>query len=65
MIIHLKNIKNWLADAFTGLSRITRSHIPGDNAPIRVDVSIRELINTNKSKVCLKSGRTIGSKINF
>ncbi|KAF3663497.1 hypothetical protein FXO37_11957 [Capsicum annuum] len=61
-IIHLQNIANQLPDAFTDLSRITKSQIPAANAPIRVDVPIGQLSNANESKPHLKRGRPIGSK---
>ena len=37
-IIHLQNIAHQLPDAFTDLKRITKSHIPAENAPIRIHV---------------------------
>ena len=37
-IIHLQNIANQLPDAFTDLKRVTKSHIPAENAPIKIDV---------------------------
>ncbi|KAK8341105.1 hypothetical protein V6Z11_A08G147800 [Gossypium hirsutum] len=40
-IIHLQNIANQLPDSFTDLKRITKSHIPAENAPIRIDIPIR------------------------
>ncbi|XP_060200651.1 uncharacterized protein LOC132628919 [Lycium barbarum] len=61
-IIYLQNIANQLPDAFTDLSRITKSHIPAANAPIRVDVSVGQSIKENESKPHLKRGRPIGSK---
>ena len=37
-IIHLQNIANQLPDAFTDPKRVTKSHIPAVNAPIKIDV---------------------------
>ena len=37
-IIHLQNVANQLPDAFTNLKRVTKSHIPAENAPIKIDV---------------------------
>ena len=37
-IIHLQEIANQIPDAFTDLKRITKSHIPTENVPIRIDV---------------------------
>ncbi|XP_059306202.1 uncharacterized protein LOC132057590 [Lycium ferocissimum] len=61
-IICLQNTANQLPDAFTDLSRITKSHILAANAPIRVDVLIGQSIKANESKPQLKHGRPIDSK---
>ncbi|XP_070033032.1 uncharacterized protein [Nicotiana tomentosiformis] len=61
-IIHLQNIANQLPDAFTDLPRVTKSHIPAANAPIRVDIPVGQLIKANNFKPRLKRGRPIGSK---
>ena len=37
-IIHLKNIANQLPDAFTDPKRVTKSHLPAVNAPVRIDI---------------------------
>ena len=37
-IIHLQKIANQMPDAFIDLKRITKSHIPAENVPIRIDV---------------------------
>ena len=51
-IIHLQKIANQLPDAFTDLKRITKSHIPAENVPIRIDVSAGQPISAiaNESK---------------
>nr|XP_009757497.1 PREDICTED: uncharacterized protein LOC104210323 [Nicotiana sylvestris] len=51
-----------IQDAFTNLPRVTKSHIPVINAPIRVDVPTGQCHNADKSRSCLKHGRPIGSK---
>ena len=61
-MIHLQNITNQLLDAFTDLKRITKSQIPTENAPIRIDVLIRQPSIANETKPRLKRGRPIGSK---
>ena len=43
-IIYLQNIANQLPDAFTNLPRITKSHIPAVNAPVRVDIPMGQII---------------------
>ncbi|PIN26225.1 hypothetical protein CDL12_01027 [Handroanthus impetiginosus] len=61
-IIHLQNIANQLPDAFTDLPRVTKSHIPVVNAPIRIDIPGGQSNSANESKPRLKRGRPIGSK---
>jgi len=62
-IVHLQNIANQLPNAFTDPKKVTKSHIPAVNAPIRIEVpegpgnSI-----ANGSNTRLKRGRPIGSK---
>lgn len=58
----MKNIANQLPNAFTDLSRVTKSHIPAATTPLRFDVPIGQLINTNKCKQHLKCSRPIVSK---
>ena len=63
-LIHLQKIANQMPDAFTDLKRITKSHIPIENVPIRIDVP-KEPSTTvidNESKTLLKRGRPLGSK---
>ncbi|XP_070049266.1 uncharacterized protein [Nicotiana tomentosiformis] len=61
-IIHLQNITNQLPDTFTDLPKVTKSHIPASNAPIRVDILVGQSIKANEFKPRLKHGRPIGSK---
>lgn len=61
-IIHLQNIINQLPDSFTDLKRITKSHIPAENAPIRIDILIGQIVCVKESNPCLKRGRPISSK---
>ena len=61
-IIHLQNLASQLPDAFTDPKRVTKSHIPAANAPIRIVVPKGQLITTNKIKGQLKRGRPVGSK---
>ena len=61
-IIHLKNLASQLLDAFTDLKRVTKSHIPAANAPIRIVVPEGQLITANEIKGQLKCSRPVGSK---
>ena len=61
-IIHLQNLASQLLDAFTDPKRVTKSHIPAANAPIRIVVPKGQLITANEIKGQLKRGRPVGSK---
>ncbi|KAD2805063.1 hypothetical protein E3N88_38440 [Mikania micrantha] len=63
-IIHMQDITNQLPDAFTDTKRVTKSHIPAENAPARVEIPSKELDKdpTHESQRRLKHGRPIGSK---
>ncbi|XP_019226449.1 PREDICTED: uncharacterized protein LOC109207904 [Nicotiana attenuata] len=61
-IIYLQNIANQLPDTFIDLPRVTKSHIPAANAPIRIDVPAGQSKNENESKPRLKRSGPIGSK---
>ena len=63
-IIHLQKIANQMPDAFTDLKRITKSHIPAENVPIRIDVpkGPSTSVIANESKTHLNRGRPLGSK---
>ena len=51
-----------MPDAFTDKKRVTKSHIPAANAPIRIVVPEGQLITANEIKGQLKRGRPVGSK---
>ena len=53
-----------MTDAVTNLKRITKSHIPAENVPIRIDVPKvpSTSVIANESKAHLKRGRPLGSK---
>nr|AQY61295.1 Pol [Coffea arabica] len=61
-IIHLQKIANQLPDAFNDSKRVTKSHIPAENAPIKIDVPEEQITSANESKARLKRGRPLGSK---
>ncbi|XP_021760248.1 uncharacterized protein LOC110725086 [Chenopodium quinoa] len=61
-IIHLQNLANQLPDSFTGPKKVTKSHIPAENAPIKIDVPEGQAQVANDSKARLKRGRPIGFK---
>ena len=63
-IIHLQKIANQMPDAFTNLKRITKSDIPAENVPIRIDVPKEPSTSViaNESKTHLKRGRPLRSK---
>ena len=58
-IIHLQRLANQLPDAFTDSKKVTKSHVPTANAPIKVDVPVGQ---TNEIMARMKRGRPIGSK---
>ena len=60
MIIHLQNLANQLLDAFIDTKKVTKSHIPTPNTPVRIYVFERQL--ANEYKIRLKCGRPIGLK---
>ena len=41
-IIHLQKLANQLPDAFTDTKRVTKSHIPAANCPIRIDIPVEQ-----------------------
>jgi len=63
-IIHLQNLANQMSDAFTDLKRITKSHIPAVNVPIRIDIpkGPSTSVMASESQIRLKRGRPLGSK---
>ncbi|XP_021839106.1 uncharacterized protein [Spinacia oleracea] len=61
-IIHLQSLANQLLDEFTDPNRVTKSHIPALNAPIKIDIPAGQYQTASESTARLKSGRPIGSK---
>jgi len=61
-IIHLQELANKLPEAFTDPNRMTLSHNPACNAPIRLNVQEGQCQVATESKQRLKRGRPIGSK---
>ncbi|XP_056698558.1 uncharacterized protein [Spinacia oleracea] len=61
-IIHLQSLANQLPDAFTNPNKVTKSHIPAVNAPIKIDVPAGQYQTASESTTRLKRGRPIGSK---
>ncbi|GJT27352.1 disease resistance CC-NBS-LRR class family protein [Tanacetum coccineum] len=61
-IIHLQRLANQLPDAFTDSKRVTKSHIPAVNAPVKIDVQEGQPHIGNESNARLKRGRPVGSK---
>ena len=60
-IIHLQNLANQFPYAFTNPNRVTTSYIPAANAPVRIDVPVRQSV-ANEPKASVKRGRPVGSK---
>ncbi|KAJ9539329.1 hypothetical protein OSB04_032062 [Centaurea solstitialis] len=61
-IIHLQGLANQLPDIFTDTKRVTKSHVPAANAPIKIDVPEGQNDMSNESRARLKRGRPLGSK---
>ncbi|KAJ9551943.1 hypothetical protein OSB04_015988 [Centaurea solstitialis] len=61
-IIHLQGLANQLPDTFTDPKRVTKSHVPAANAPIKIDVPEGQNYTSNESRARLKRGRPLGSK---
>ncbi|KAM1890817.1 hypothetical protein ACFX14_034164 [Malus domestica] len=61
-IIHLQSIANNMLDAFNDASKVTKSHIPTANAPVRMDVPIgqNKVVANESSGARLKRGRPPG-----
>ena len=55
----MQNLANQLPDAFIDTKKVTKSYISAANTPAQINVLVGQL--TNKSKICLKRGRPIGS----
>ncbi|KAL0405783.1 UNVERIFIED_CONTAM: hypothetical protein Slati_3892200 [Sesamum latifolium] len=63
-IIHLQSVANRLPDALIDTKRVTKSHIPAENIPVRLEVPevILTQSKTSESQIRRKRGRPIGSK---
>ncbi|KAJ9542414.1 hypothetical protein OSB04_028920 [Centaurea solstitialis] len=61
-IIHLQGLANQLPDTFTDPKRVTKSHVPAANAPIKIDVPEGQDNMSNESRARQKRGRPLGSK---
>ncbi|KAL0347825.1 UNVERIFIED_CONTAM: hypothetical protein Scaly_1798500 [Sesamum calycinum] len=63
-IIHLQNVANRLPDAFIDTKKITKSHIPAENVPARLEVPKATLTQSkeSESQIRRKRGRPLGSK---
>ncbi|KAJ9548209.1 hypothetical protein OSB04_020752 [Centaurea solstitialis] len=61
-IIHLQGLANQLPDIFTDPKRVTKSHVPAANAPIKIDVPEGQNNMNNESRARLKRGRPLGSQ---
>ena len=61
-LIHLQGIANQSPDAFNDINRVTKSHIPAENAPAKIEVPEGQIIKANESRPRMKRGRPIGSK---
>jgi len=51
-----------ITNAFIDTKRVTKSHIPIVDAPIRIDIPIGQSNIANESQTRLKRGRPVGSK---
>ncbi|KAL9661207.1 hypothetical protein QQ045_026029 [Rhodiola kirilowii] len=63
-ILHLQEMANQLPDAFTNTKRVTKSHIPAENAPVQIEIPKGKPENkvTHEITTRLKRGRPPGSK---
>ncbi|KAK4399141.1 hypothetical protein Sango_1389600 [Sesamum angolense] len=63
-IIHLQNVTNRLPDAFIDTKKVTKSHIPAENVPARLEVPETTLTQSkaSESQIRRKRGRPLGSK---
>ncbi|KAK4398525.1 Retrovirus-related Pol polyprotein from transposon RE1 [Sesamum angolense] len=63
-IIHLQSVANRLPDAFIDTKKVTKSHIPAENVPARLEVPEVTLTQTkaSESQIRRKRGRPLGSK---
>ncbi|KAK4397536.1 hypothetical protein Sango_1590200 [Sesamum angolense] len=63
-IIHLHSVVNRLPDAFIDTKKVTKSHIPVENVPARLEVPKATLTQSkaSESQIRRKRGRPLGSK---
>ncbi|KAL0323103.1 UNVERIFIED_CONTAM: Copia protein [Sesamum angustifolium] len=63
-IIHLQNIANRLPDVFIDTKKVTKSYIPAENVPARLEVPEATLTQSkaSESQKHRKRGRPLGSK---
>ncbi|KAK4400311.1 Retrovirus-related Pol polyprotein from transposon TNT 1-94 [Sesamum angolense] len=63
-IIHLQSVANRLPDAFIDTKKVTKSHIPAENVPARLEVpeAILTQSKASESQIRRKRGRPLGSK---
>ncbi|KAK4384049.1 Copia protein [Sesamum angolense] len=63
-IIHLQSVANRLPDVFIDTKKVTKSHIPVENVPARLEVLEVTLTQTKafESQIRRKRGRPLGSK---
>ncbi|KAL0378661.1 UNVERIFIED_CONTAM: hypothetical protein Sradi_3171600 [Sesamum radiatum] len=63
-IIHLQSVANRLPDALTDTKNVTKSHIPAENVPARLEVPepILTQLKVSESQIRWKRGRPLGSK---
>ncbi|KAJ9547242.1 hypothetical protein OSB04_019785 [Centaurea solstitialis] len=60
--IHLQGLANQLPDTFTDPKRVTKSHIPAANAPIKLNVPEGQDNMSNEFRARQKRGRPLGYK---
>ena len=61
-IIHLQNLANNLPDAFTDIREVSKSHIPTENAPERVEIPLQGMDSTRTSHP-RKRGRKLDDSV--
>ncbi|XP_021737563.1 uncharacterized protein LOC110704092 [Chenopodium quinoa] len=61
-IVHLQSVANQLPDAFVDTKKVTKSHIPAENAPARIEIPTGNKAIENESQARRKRGRPLGSK---
>ncbi|KAL8095736.1 hypothetical protein AgCh_036931 [Apium graveolens] len=53
-LIHLQGITNQFPDAFNDINKVTKSHIPAENAPAKIEVPEGQIIKANESRPRMK-----------